>query len=206
MNIATALICVVCMTADGAPRFRDAYSLNYTGVIKGSAELVASPTRLKAGEEVELRLTYVNEGMGHWFFNPFFSNFVPHPAMIAVFDSDKRYVGSGLTEDLGSKTTVGSQNWAYLPTEGTAVGTTFRVRAGRLPGVDETLPPGKYYLQVIFFNSFIGLSRHANRHNIGPQDGQLVVETFDRDELFRSNIVEVELLAASSAPTSAPAR
>jgi hypothetical protein len=57
---------------------------------------------------------------------------------------------------------------------------------------DKPLPPGRYYLQAIFYNAFIG-KVGATGQVIRPDHAEVLKDSFDTTELFRSNIVEIEL-------------
>lgn len=59
---------------------------------------------------------------------------------------------------------------------------------------DHLLPPGKYYVQAVFYRAFITFTVAEQPKTLNEVDA--FYRAFDRRELFRSNVVEIELLPA----------
>src|SRR5208283_2130873 len=60
---------------------------------RGHAELTAKNPVTQGGGFLILELSFHNTGASATFYNPFFDLRIPPPAELAVFDSDKRYIG-----------------------------------------------------------------------------------------------------------------
>jgi hypothetical protein len=135
-------------------------------------------------------------------FNPFFRGGIPLPATIAVFDAERKYVGTYLGPGR-SRQNPGKHDWVYLQSGG-YVGRTHSLVAGRVPNTPSAsssnppLPPGKYYLQAIFNRGFVNFRSDVDLSKAGPAEiGETLIKLFDaydRTEAFRSNVVEIELV------------
>jgi hypothetical protein len=169
------------------------------GSFRGYATLSLSKTTFKLGERFTADLRFTNISGGDYFYNPFLNRLVPLPASLAIFDSSKKYIGDLLTWDGGSQVTVSSGDWQFIP-GGCYVGTPIAyLTAGYVLGTEfgvmnHLLPPGEYYLQVIYFRAFI-TTNPAVQLGDPLKDRQSYqinfYKNFDRDELFRSNVVKV---------------
>lgn len=165
-----------------------------TRALHGSATIKAPNVPIRVGEKFDLELRFANQSSEWTFFNPFFERELPVPAALAVYDAEKKYVGNYFAFHRRRQRDAEERHWVLIP-RGGFVGTTFELLAGRLPGTNTATPsllPGKYYLQAIFFNGFIGKDS-ARRTFVRPEDGNQIAEHFDTHELFRSNVIEIEL-------------
>ena len=91
-----------------------------------------------------------------------------------------------------------SNDWCFIPSI-SFVGTALRLRAGSVPGTpfdvrSNRLPPGEYYLQMIYYRAFV--SARPDRLRSNPPKGEKEIlrefrKNFNRDELFRSNAIKI---------------
>jgi hypothetical protein len=154
--------------------------------------------KLQAEQDEELRVLvrFEPNESGH-FYNPNFHFWIPMPGYLAVFDAEKRYLGFWPNISFDSLKRAQERSWYFVPKGGYA-GTSIPVIAGRQPclprskriaGVDK-LPPGKYYLQLIYFESFVlpvGDVREV--YNVKP-------------EVCRSNVLELDVSEKRAAPAA----
>jgi hypothetical protein len=171
---------------------RNAYELD-AGDVKGRGVLVVDSRKALAGERINVTLTYENGGAGHAFFNPFFNGLLPYPGTILIYDSQKRYVADLLNPVAGSRRTPNSTDWVYIPGSEGFVGAKLRVRLPKVSLGGDGPAAGKYYLQAIYFRAFVEFDRHTPP-DMTLEQGMHFYDDFDRTELFRSNVVEIELL------------
>jgi len=175
----------------------------------GFAELSISPRTVVAGNEVEVQLVFTCQ-TGWWeLLNPFLLPSENSPSQIAVFGENGTYVGD-LLRHRGSSATTKKATW-LLVRSGDTVGTQVRIptRSGvrkptgvavenvRNSGTSTTLVllPGKYFLQAIYTGRFLAVrSRNAERRD-GDKPAEVAEKASD-EELFRSNVVTVEVCEA----------
>ena len=89
------------------------------------------------------------------------------------------------------------EDWTFLPSL-CYVGCVQRLTAGYIPATAEsasrTLPPGEYYVQVIYLKGFLAKNPARLERRPLEDDEKLLLrfeKEFDRAELFRSNVVKV---------------
>jgi hypothetical protein len=148
---------------------------------------------LKRGQPFTTQITFHNTGGGAYFFNPFFNALIDLPAELAIFDSRKEYIGNLLYWEGGSRRTPGRDDWTFI--WGGFVGTSIERMAGYVPGTKygsagSLLPPGTYYIQMIYYGVFL-----RPYHKVLKYEQQIDKwQASDRKELFRSNVVKVDLV------------
>jgi hypothetical protein len=178
---------------DGYPLSNDATQL------VGSATLATASPKFKLGEaaNVELLFHVGPVSPGGFVFNPVWHPLYPRSAVICLYDSEKKLAYEWDGPRGGSRKEIDADAWVAV-TAGAVVGTAQTIR---IPAADEatiaggSFKPGKYYLQAIYLKAFIGLSElNGHRTVYGPADGEKLMHGFDSTELFRSNILEVELV------------
>ena len=148
-------------------------------------------TEIPLGAKFEVDIRFSNTAGGDDFYNPFLCELVPLPAKLAVYDSQKKYRGDLLERIAGSRKTVSTNDWTYIPGNG-YVGCTKRVTAGRFRNpLYGKLPPGTYYLQMIYLKRFITLNP-ARTDRGGKVDQKQFDTPQAREELFRSNMIEIK--------------
>jgi hypothetical protein len=116
---------------------------------------------------------------------------------MAVFDENKRYLGEMLSigpMPFTGRRPVTERDWIYLPSHAYVGGrvTLQPVAWRRDPDgkwVRALNTPGKYFFQLILYKAFLS----------GP--ASLGESWYDEGELFRSNAVEIDIVAP---PTSQP--
>jgi hypothetical protein len=107
---------------------------------------------------------------------------------LALYDSNKKYVGDLVGFTGGSQVTVGSRDWVSIPSL-SYVGTTMNVPLSELA-------PGEYFLQVIYFKSYIAMNPAVILSNPAHDEQYWLLDfykKFDRTELFRSNPVKITI-------------
>ena len=117
----------------------------------------------------------------NWQFNPL----TPLPGQLALYNEKKEYLGDLLRRDWGSQSLVTDKDWTFL-FGGSHVGSKLGMR---LSGIEQSLPAGKYLIQLILYKAFIA----ANPFRV---EGQPIdfYNNFDKTELCRSNAIEVEII------------
>jgi len=171
--------------------------LNF-GSFKGYATLSLKKTKVAIGKRFSVDIRFTNECGGSYFYNLFFNPLVPPPAKLAIYNSKKEYIGDLLGEMRSpSHRGVGLEDWTLLPY--CYVGTHLMFKAGYVPETayaynSNLLSPGEYYLQMIYYESFIS-SLHVMLRN--PKKYKKTIfqkfykEFRKKKELFSSNIVKV---------------
>lgn len=160
--------------------------LNVGGGSSGGATLNAA----LVGERIKVNVRFEASGLDMEIFNPFFNQLSVMPAELAVFDSNKQYLGDLLQRNVGSFRGPTADEWINIRGGG-SVGVTF--------DTDTTLHfkplrPGKYYLQLIYKGIFLSQSP-ARNGIIAPEAFHRWMVEYDKPDLFRSNVVELELPA-----------
>jgi hypothetical protein len=177
--------------------FRESYPLEERGMpVRAIATLDVAGYAFKPGDRIVFDIRVHNHGGDGFVYNPFFAPLYPPPAGVMVYDADKRYIGKYPPNGMGSQAPVSELAWVYLHGGG-YVGATLWGRAGHVPGTaseasNKPLPPGRYHLQAVFYNAFIGKDSRTPRM-VGPKDRDALRAHYDTKELFRSNLVEIEL-------------
>jgi hypothetical protein len=182
------------------------YDLNYSSHI-GSALLTVETTKIEIGKKFTIEIRFVTKGVGAYYYNPFFMLFVPLPAQLAIFDSNEKYIGDLIPRGGPSRRTISSSDWFFIPGD-RYVGTPFNVMAGHAPGQlgntpDNMLLAGKYYIQMIYYENFIYSNPETLESNPPKTKEEFIQEfykNFNRKEIFRSNILEIEFIKNSKAP------
>ena len=150
-----------------------------SGSFRGKATLSLTNITLRQGQEFKLDTRFFNNSGGDRFFNPFFNRLIPVPATLAIFGSNKKYIGDLMANLNGSRRSINvNDDWVYIGSLA-YVGKELSLTAGYVAGTKydtkaTPLPAGKYYLQLIYDKSFIGRGEHG--------------------ELFRSNVIEIQIL------------
>jgi hypothetical protein len=185
-----------------APKWCSARRDLDVGSWRGSATITVDKPAVALGAKFEVDIRFRNGGGGDDFYNPFFNHLVPLPARLAIFDSQHKYLGDLLRWEGGSRRSPGINEWAWIPGE-CYVGCSERFRAGYVPGtvhgvMSNLLPPGTYYLQMIYFKAFAS-TNPARLESNPPTDVRERVakflKTFDCGELFRSNVATIRFTA-----------
>ena len=168
---------------------------------RGSATITVDQQSVALGEPFSVDVRFLNSGAGDEFYNPFLRGRTPLPAMLAIFSSDHKYLGDLITRDEVSRRTLSAEDWTFIPSL-CYVGSVETLTAGYVAATTEggsrTLPPGEYYVQMIYFKSF--LAQNPAKLERKPLEGEEKVfrqfeKSFDRAELFRSNVVKVRFTA-----------
>ncbi|GAB4160531.1 MAG: hypothetical protein Tsb009_37870 [Planctomycetaceae bacterium] len=189
--------------------FRDEYELQYkntTGskyVVQGKV-LISSKPRYKIGDTVSIDIRFQNKGPDHKFYNPFFRPLLRKPCRVIMYNSQKKYVAE-IVEFQISKRNPNDMDWVQI-TRGCSIGTTAVINTSkRITG--KRLKPSTYYVQVIYCRAFV--LPPPKKHSLimlrrvrSTVDRNLPDEyktfaiidwKFDGTELFRSNIIKIDL-------------
>lgn len=168
--------------------FREPLRLNLFSGNSGNATLTLANTKLRRGEQYHAQYMFQNTRGSYWVYNPFFLRLVPLPGQLAIYDSEKRYIGDLIAFIQGSRTRVGTDNFILLR-EGNSVGAKIDFRAGFVPlkyvSGGTLLPPGKYHVQLILYGVFV---------NSSPGRVSWDDANFDKSEALRSNSVAIEIV------------
>jgi hypothetical protein len=179
----------------GEPRDLD------SGSQRGSATISADKQSVTVGETFSVDIRFLNGGGGDEFYNPFLRGLTPLPARLAIFSSDHKYLGDLIERQEVSRRTLSADDWTFIPSL-CYVGCAERLTAGYVPttaeGGSRTLPPGEYYVQMIYFKAF--LAENPARLGRRPLEDEAKAfrqfeKNFDRAELFRSNVVKIRFTA-----------
>lgn len=194
-------LCVGSLAAQNAPEWNGEKRDLNSGLSLGSATISVDPQNVTLGEPFSVDIRFLNSGGGEEFYNPFLGVQTPLPAVLAIFSSDHKYLGDLIERDEVSRNALRAEDWTFVPSL-CYVGRVERLTAGYIPATAEsasrTLPPGEYYVQVIYFKGF--LAPNAARLERRPfEDEEKLLrrfeKEFDRAELFRSNAVKVRFTA-----------
>lgn len=139
---------------------------------------IAGENRIPQGETFAIELVITPKKSGKMLYQPRFNRLLPPCGSLALFDSEKRYLGDIFLRTGGSFIYPGPQDWVPLTDQPIVVrGEYCSDRLGEL----EALPPGQYYVQLTFHAGVIAdrrddlkndLLRHAawdNFRNKGRQ-------------------------------------
>lgn len=148
---------------------------------------------MKRGELSNIDYTFHVTNSSYRVYNWQFMRLKPLPGQLAIYDSNKKYIGDLIAFTEGSQAGISDDDWTFLY-GGARVGMALGFRAGLVPNTKfdwagNLLPSGTYYLQLIMYKAFLS-----------PNPFRVVGEkinfykTFDRSELFRSNVLKVQLV------------
>lgn len=161
-----------------------------SGMFNAKAMLTLDQTKIVKEGHVTINIAFQNLGAGREVYNPFLDDRLPLPAVLAVYDSNKKYIGDMLRRDVGSFWRKGNGPWVVVPTLGvigTSVISGFKI--GNIPPTN--LPPGTYYLQVIYVDMFRGVGVDGKTY--GAQNGENFIGRGSVAPFLRSNVVQIEL-------------
>jgi hypothetical protein len=189
------------LMAQTAPKWtgekRDLDSVSF----RGSATISLDKQSVALGETLSVDIRFLNDGAGGEFYNPFLSGLTPLPGRLAIFSSDHRYLGDLITPEEAARRTLSAEDWTFIPPSCYA-GKVEKLTAGYVPptaeGGSRTLPAGQYFLQMIYCKSFLAKNPTKQGHRLLEDEEKTFLQfekSFDREELFRSNVVEVRFIA-----------
>jgi len=185
------------LAAETAPEWAGEKRDLNSGSSRGSATITVDPQSVALGGPFSVDIRFLNSGGGEEFYNPFLGVQTPLPARLAIFSSDHKYLGDLIERDEASRKMLSVEDWTFLPSL-CYVGCVQRLTAGYIPATAEsasrTLPPGEYYVQVIYLKGFLAKNPARLERRPLEDDEKLLLrfeKEFDRAELFRSNVVKV---------------
>ena len=113
-----------------------------------------------------------------------------------MYDAEGKLVYMWGQPRAGSRVAITESAWVWL-TAGACVGHAGPIAIpspNDMTLIGGQVRPGTYYLQTVYMDAFIGLcQRNGSSTVYKPSDGDKLMEGFDDRELFRSNVVEIEL-------------
>ncbi len=153
---------------------------------------------MRVGNDLAVRIEFENLGEMKFFYNVCLDQQLPSSGQLALFDAEKRYIGNMLCVDASSRRLATSRDWSVVPPGGFC-GAKKTFVAGIVPCTEfvtlrRHLPPGTYYLQMIYYEHFISRPPLAED---GREDESAMSKWYDQlnsKELFRSNVVKFDLL------------
>jgi hypothetical protein len=162
------------------------------GDVRGRVFLTATNSSIEAGDSILMEVRFVNNGMGRDFFNPYLNPYTLPFGQIALYDGNRRYLGDLMSWSAMSYRGISKDNWTFIPGGGSYIGFTMSVKPNY---ARQPLPPGDYYLQIIYYKAFIGLNPPWAATDPDVEAVQARLKDFeahyDRSELFRSNPVKI---------------
>ncbi len=168
---------------------------------RGSATISVDKQSVPLGDPLSVDIRFLNRGADDEFYNPFLGGQTPLPARLAVFSHDHKYLGDLIERENVPRTTLRAEDWTFVPSL-CYVGCVERLTAGYVPataeGISQTLPPGEYYVQLIYFNAFLAANPVKLERRPLEDEVKMFLQfekNFDRAELFRSNVVKVRFTA-----------
>jgi hypothetical protein len=188
------------LAAHAAPEWTDEKRDLDSGFSRGSATIAVDKPSVALGELFSVDIRFLNSGADEEFYNPFLGGQTPLPGRLVIFGSDHKYLGD-LIEEGGFERTLRPEDWTFVPSL-CYVGCVERLMAGYVPataaGGSRALPPGEYYVQMIYFKAF--LAENPSKLERKPLEDEEKVfrqfeKNFDRAELFRSNVVKLRFIA-----------
>lgn len=162
------------------------------GESKGYATLSVVKMPEKGGRKIALNVHFFALSGGGYFFNPFLKGLIPKPCALALYGSNRKFILDLLAWTDGSQITVSRKDWVLIPAS-CGVDVSFEVL---LRDITKNIPPGDYYLQMIYFRAFMAKNPFLEDENSKASNQSAIkdfYQHFDRSELFRSNIVKVHL-------------
>jgi len=186
------------LKSDALYPFRDAYGYSQNGYPKAHAVLALSQTCIRqtrqdeaTGNEyftVDIRL-YNDGGDAINCYNLYWDPLIPTPGRLALYDSQKRYACDLMESMGGSRKSIAARDWAEVPAFcylGRLLGTSLPYPSYKV------IPPGKYYLQVIYLPRLL----------LFPSESNSSAFNYDEHtELFRSNAVPITVVDQSAVKT-----
>jgi hypothetical protein len=122
----------------------------------------------KAGEPMEVTVTFASGTDTHRLFNPFFNGLLERPGRLVIRDADGKVVNTLFGPHEGSRRTPNEGDHVRLPAGG-FVGVKLKAYPLRKAGGGEDLPPGKYTMQLVLYGSLLSLG--------GKEDVKEIVTT-----------------------------
>ena len=174
-------------------KFHEATPLNLSSGERGYAKLSFDDGKPRRGERYIVEYSFYNTSGSYWVYNCFFNRLIPLPGQLAIYDSNKEYIGDLLRFEGGSQKGVADGDWLFLY-GGSHVGTNIGFRAGYVPltkfgSMGSLLPAGRYYIQLILYKAFLSTNPS---HLLGDKPD--FYKTFDRSEVIRSNAIQIEII------------
>jgi hypothetical protein len=170
------------------------------GSDKGEVTIAMDNTILTLGKLYSIDYSFHVTNSSYRVYNWQFIRLKPLPGQLAIYDSEKRYIGdlSAFTE--GSQAGVSDDDWTFLY-EGARVGTSLSFRAGIVPNTKyyatgKQLPPGDYYVQLVIYKAYISTNPFRLEGDPILVQGEKTnfYKNFNRAELCRSNALTVRLV------------
>ena len=163
------------------------------GSEKGEVTIQSERDLIRKGDIYSLRYTFHVVNSSYAVYNWQFISLKPLPGQLAIYNSNKEYIGDLIAFVAGSQAGISDDDWTFFYGE-TFVGKPLGFRAGFVPNTiydsaRTSLPSGDYYIQLIMYKAFIS-----------PNPFRLLGEkvnfykTFDRTELCRSNVLKIQLV------------
>ena len=172
-----------------------------SGSCRGSTTISVDKESVPLGEPLSIDIRFLNRGAGDEFYNPFLGGQVPLPARLAIFSSDYKYLGDLIEREDVPRGRLSAEDWTFIPSL-RYVGCAERLTAGYVPttteGVSRSLPPGEYYVQMIYVKAFLAKNPGKLEHRPLEDEAKALRQfekDFDHAELFRSNVVKVRFTA-----------
>ena len=162
------------------------------GSDKGEVTIQSEKDVIRKGETYSLRYTFHVINSSYAVYNWQFVSLKPLPGQLAIYDSNKQYLGNLSAFTGGSQAGISDDDWTFFYGE-TFVGKPLAFRAGLIPNTkydwDHRLPSGEYYIQLIMYKAFIS----SNPFRLVGEKIDFY-KTFDRTELCRSNVLKIQLV------------
>ncbi|MBI3880445.1 MAG: hypothetical protein HY301_10335 [Verrucomicrobia bacterium] len=156
---------------------------------QSKATLFADNPTNKLGTGLHLTIHFASESGGSYFNPQLHDGYLFTPGVVAMFDGSGRYLGN-LNDSYARESIfgIGPDTWVKLKPGG-SFNREFRFTSGRIVGTkygggpETWLPPGKYFIQAIYFEGLIQ-----------TYDEIISKGAIKTNELFRSNSLEVEFV------------
>jgi len=172
--------------------FRERADLELSST-KGYAVVKAEQESVARGTPYAIEIEFHNAGEGRQFYNLFFNRGIPLAAQLAIFDSEKRYLGDLLYRKQISRKSIEPSDWTYIPS-GSYVGIKLDLMGANILNPKygdkiQLLEAGTYYIQMIFYRAFVW----PNLFDAG-KDKMELYKNFDNEEQFRSNVIRIQFV------------
>lgn len=178
--------------ANGQPSFPYHDELRYDANGEtGRVQIVIENATLRRGEAATVDFTFFNTNGSYWVYNWRFMRLIPLPGQLAIYDSEKHYIGDLIKWERGSRKGVGDDDWLFLvgPCH---FGEPIGFRVGYVPltkyGTERNLlPPGNYFIQLILYKAFFSI-------NPSTIIGDNKPKWYDTAEAARSNVLSIQIV------------
>lgn len=149
------------------------------------AKITTDKTEYIIGETIVINYEFKNK-TNKYFYNPLFNSEAPIPATLAFFDCSKNYIADEFFFGFNYPERPPKEiDWIYMPCS-SKIGKEIKISACPPNFCLNSVLPGDYYIQLIYFKAFLS-SKPKNNAEIDK-----FLDTYNKQEIFRSNCLKLK--------------